>query len=106
MIRWGLLSTARIKRRVLEGSAETDDADVVAVASRDARRAEAYAQANGIPEAYGSYEALLADTAVEAVYVSLPNAMHAAWVMKALSAGKHVLCEKPLTMSAADTATL
>ena len=102
MIRWGLLSTASINRRVLEGVAETEDAEVVAVASRNPRRAKAYAQANGIPQAYGSYEALLADPAVEAVYVSLPNALHVEWTLRALEAGKHVLCEKPFSRRAAE----
>jgi D-xylose 1-dehydrogenase (NADP+, D-xylono-1,5-lactone-forming) len=102
MIRWGLLSTASINRFVLEGIAETDDAEVAAVASRDGWKAEAYAQANGIPQAYGSYEALLADPAVEAVYVSLPNALHVEWTLRALEAGKHVLCEKPFSRQPAE----
>ena len=97
MIRWGLLSTARINRRVLEGAAETDRAEVIAVASRDAVRAETYAREHEIPKAYGSYEALLEDPDVEAVYVSLPNALHVEWTLRALEAGKHVLCEKPFS---------
>ena len=97
MISWGLLSTARINRLVLEGAAETGEVDVVAVASRDAQRAESYAREHGIPRAYGSYQALLEDLDVEAVYISLPNALHVEWTLRALEAGKHVLCEKPFS---------
>jgi D-xylose 1-dehydrogenase (NADP+, D-xylono-1,5-lactone-forming) len=95
--RWGFLSTARINRLILEAAAETDEADVVAVASRDARRAEAYAREHGIAKAHGSYEALLEDPSIEAVYISLPNALHVEWTLRALEAGKHVLCEKPFS---------
>jgi xylose dehydrogenase (NAD/NADP) len=97
VIRWGVLSTARINRRVLEGAAEAGGAEVVAVASRDAVRAEAYAREHEIPTAYGSYEALLEDPDVQAVYISLPNALHVEWTLRALEAGKHVLCEKPFS---------
>jgi D-xylose 1-dehydrogenase (NADP+, D-xylono-1,5-lactone-forming) len=96
-VTWGILSTARINRLVLAGAAETDRADVIAVASRDATRAESYAREHGIERAYGSYEALLEDPDVEAVYIPLPNALHVEWAVHALQAGKHVLCEKPLT---------
>ena len=96
-MRLGLLSTANINRAILGGAAESDRVDVVAVGSRDAERARAYADEHGIPTAHGSYEALLADPDVDAVYVSLPNGMHHAWTMHALAAGKHVLCEKPYT---------
>ena len=96
-MRIGLLSTANINRAILAGAAKTDRVDVVAVASRDAGRAEAYAAEHGIATAHGSYEALLADPDVDAVYISLPNGMHHEWTMKALAAGKHVLCEKPYT---------
>ncbi len=91
-MRLGLLSTANINRRILEAGA-----DVVAVASRDESRARAYARENEIERAHGSYEALLADPDVDAVYVSLPNGLHVEWSIKALEAGKHVLCEKPLS---------
>jgi len=97
-MRWGLLSTARINGAILHAG----NADVVAVASRDAGRAERYAAAHGIPRAHGSYEALLADPDVEIVYVSLPNSLHLPWAIRALEAGKHVLCEKPLSRRAAD----
>ena len=96
-MRLGLLSTANINRAILAGAAKTDRVDVVAVGSRDAQRAEAYAAEHGIATAHGSYQALLADPDVEAVYISLPNGMHHEWTMRALSAGKHVLCEKPYT---------
>ena len=96
-MRLGLLSTANINRAILAGAARTGRVDVVAVASRDAGRADAYAAEHGIATAHGSYEALLADPDVEAVYISLPNGMHHEWTMRALSAGKHVLCEKPYT---------
>jgi predicted dehydrogenase len=96
-MRIGLLSTANINQAVLGGAADTDAAEVVAVASRDEERARAYADEHGLARAHGSYEALLEDPEVDAVYVSLPNALHVEWSIKALEAGKHVLCEKPLS---------
>jgi D-xylose 1-dehydrogenase (NADP+, D-xylono-1,5-lactone-forming) len=96
-LRLGLLSTANINRMVIAGAQATSDVRVVAVASRDAARAEEYAREHGIPRAHGSYEALLADPDVEGVYISLPNSMHVDWSVRALEAGKHVLCEKPLS---------
>jgi D-xylose 1-dehydrogenase (NADP+, D-xylono-1,5-lactone-forming) len=96
-VRWGFLSTANINAKLLAGAAESDRVDVVAVASRDTARADAYAREHGIERAHGSYEALLEDTEVEAVYISLPNSMHVDWSIRALEAGKHVLCEKPLS---------
>jgi D-xylose 1-dehydrogenase (NADP+, D-xylono-1,5-lactone-forming) len=96
-VAWGLISTARINDLVLAGARASDRVDVVAVASRDRARAEAYARERGIGRAHGSYEALLADADVEAVYISLPNSMHVEWSVQALEAGKHVLIEKPLT---------
>jgi D-xylose 1-dehydrogenase (NADP+, D-xylono-1,5-lactone-forming) len=95
-VRLGLLSTARINRAIIGAAAKTDAVEVVAVASRDAERAEAYAREHAIPRSHGSYEALLADPEVDAVYVSLPNSLHVEWTLRALEAGKHVLCEKPL----------
>jgi len=101
-VAWGLLSTAPINRSILGAAGATDRADVVAVASRDSARAEAYAGEHGIERAYGSYEELLADGDVEAVYISVPNGMHVEWTMRALEAGKHVLCEKPLSRRVED----
>ena len=94
-VRWGLLGTARINDAILEGARQATRAQVVAVGSRDQGRAEAYAAEKGLPIAHGSYQALLADPGVDAVYISLPNALHHPWTMAALRAGKHVLCEKP-----------
>jgi xylose dehydrogenase (NAD/NADP) len=99
---FGFLSTAHINRLVLAGARESDRVDVVAVASRDLARAEAYARENGIEHAHGSYEDLLSDPDVEAVYISLPNSLHVEWSIRALEAGKHVLCEKPLSRRAED----
>jgi xylose dehydrogenase (NAD/NADP) len=101
-LRWGVLSTARINELVLAGARASEQAEVLAVASRDDARAAAYAREHGIERAYGSYDALLADPQVEAVYISLPNALHVEWTIRALEAGKHVLCEKPLARRAAD----
>src|SRR5436190_3299847 len=95
-MRLGILPTARINRAVLTGARLSDRVEVVAVASRDAARAEAYAREHEIERAHGSYEALLEDPAVDAVYISLPNSLHVLWSIRALEAGKHVLCEKPL----------
>ena len=96
-VRWGILSTARINELVLAGARASDRVDVVAVGSRDRARAEAYAREHGIERAHGSYRELIEDPEVEAVYVSLPNDGHVEWSIEALEAGKHVLCEKPLT---------
>ena len=93
----GLLSTANINRLIIAGARASAAVHVVAVASRDAGRAEAYAREHGIERAHRSYEALLADPDVEAVYVSLPNSLHVEWSLRALGAGKHVLCEKPFS---------
>lgn len=101
-VRWGALSTARINRPILEGARRSDRVDFIAVASRDEARALAYAREHGIERAYGSYEALLDDADIEAVYVSLPNSLHMEWTMRALAAGKHVLCEKPFSRRARD----
>jgi xylose dehydrogenase (NAD/NADP) len=96
-LRLGLLSTAKINGAIIRGAGHTDAVEVVAVASRDGERARAYASEHGIPRAHDSYEDLLADPEVDAVYISLPNSMHVDWSIRALEAGKHVLCEKPLT---------
>jgi len=91
----GLLSTARINDFILSAADASDRVEVAAVASRDGARAQAYARERGIPTAHASYEALLADDGIDAVYVSLPNRLHHEWTLAALDAGKHVLCEKP-----------
>ena len=91
-LRLGLLSTADINRKLLGGARVAEGVEVVAVASRDLERAEAYAAEHGLGRAHGSYEALLADPEVDAVYVSLPNSLHVPWSIRALEAGKHVLC--------------
>jgi D-xylose 1-dehydrogenase (NADP+, D-xylono-1,5-lactone-forming) len=96
-VRWGVLSTARINEKLLAGAALAGGVDVVAVGSRDRARAEAYAAEHGIARAHGSYEELLADPDVEAVYIPLPNSLHVEWSIQALEAGKHVLCEKPMS---------
>jgi predicted dehydrogenase len=101
-VRFGVLSTAKINDLVLEGARLSDLIDVVALASRDHARAEAYARAHAIERAYNGYEALLADSELDAVYISLPNSLHVDWSVRALEAGKHVLCEKPLDRRPAD----
>ena len=101
-VTWGIVSTADINRKVIPGAHASDKVELVGVASRDQDRAETYARDWDIPRAYGSYEALLADPDIEAVYISLPNTLHAEWSIKALDAGKHVLCEKPFTRHPAE----
>jgi D-xylose 1-dehydrogenase (NADP+, D-xylono-1,5-lactone-forming) len=96
-VKWGIVSTANINRNVIPGAHASDKVELVAVGSRDQAKADAYAHEWKIPRAYGSYEALLADPDVEAVYISLPNTLHVEWSIKALEAGKHVLCEKPFS---------
>ena len=96
-VRWGILSTADINRKVIPGAKASPKVDLVGVASRTQDRAEQYASWWEIPRAYGGYEALLADDEIDAVYISLPNTLHVEWSIKALEAGKHVLCEKPLS---------
>ncbi len=102
-LRWGILSSADIARRkVIPGMKKARRCRVVAIASRDAERGRRAAAELGIPTAYHSYEALLADPQVDAVYIPLPNHLHADWTIAALQSGKHVLCEKPLALTAAD----
>ena len=102
-LRWGILSTADIARtKVVPGFRRAARCEVVAIASRGGDRATSVAAELGIPRAHGSYEALLADPEVDAVYIPLPNHLHAEWTIAAARAGKHVLCEKPLAMTAAD----
>jgi D-xylose 1-dehydrogenase (NADP+, D-xylono-1,5-lactone-forming) len=95
-VRWGLLSTARINEAIMTGAAGTETTEIVAVASRDQERADVYAAEHSLARAHGSYEALLEDGDVEVVYNSLPNSLHVEWTIRALKAGKHVLCEKPM----------
>jgi predicted dehydrogenase len=102
-LRWGILSTADIARgKVVPGIRKAERCEIVAIASRDAQRAAQVAAELDIPRAHPSYEALLADPDVDAVYVPLPNHLHAAWSIAAARAGKHVLCEKPLALTSAD----
>jgi xylose dehydrogenase (NAD/NADP) len=113
-IRWGLLSTAGIGRLVIEATQSrsaqggaghgSGRARFTAVASRDAARAAAFAASAGLTTSHGTYEELIASDEIDAVYVALPNAMHTAWTIRALQAGKHVLCEKPFAATADDAA--
>ena len=101
-LRWGLLGAARINRALIPPLRASERNELVAVASRDLQKAETYAKEKGIPRALGSYEALLADPAIDVVYNPLPNRLHAEWTIKAAQAGKHVLCEKPLALTVAE----
>ena len=101
-LRWGVLGTARIIRKTVPALRATKNGSVAGIASRSEEKADEYAAKYDIPQAFGSYEALLESPEIDAVYVTLPNALHHEWVVKALRAGKHVLCEKPLAMSAAE----
>ncbi len=101
-VRWGLLSTAKINAALIGPLQTAARSQLAAVASRDHGKAAAYAAEHHIPKAFGSYEDLLADPEIDAVYISLPNSMHAEWTIKAAQAGKHVLCEKPLVVSLAE----
>ena len=96
-VKWGIISTADINRKVIPGAQASPKVDLIGVASRVKARAEEYARQWEIERAYGSYESLLADPDIEAVYISLPNTLHCEWSIRALEAGKHVLCEKPLS---------
>jgi len=106
-VRWGVLGAARIAvNKVVPGTQRAANAEVVAIASRRPEAAATAAADLNIPRHYGSYDALLADAEVDAVYIPLPNDAHVPWSLKALDAGKHVLCEKPLALSAAEAQTL
>ena len=99
-VRWGILSVAAIGlKKVIPAMQRGNETEIVAIASRDAGRATEAARALGIPKAYGSYEELLADPDVEVIYNPLPNHLHVPWSIKCAEAGKHVLCEKPLSMT-------
>jgi predicted dehydrogenase len=106
-LRWGVLSTANIGlKKVLPGMMKGTLCSVDAIASRDLAKAQAAASALGIPRAYGSYEELLADPDIDAIYNPLPNQLHVPWTIQAAEAGKHVLCEKPLSLTAAEAKSL
>ncbi len=100
MLRWGLVSTARINDRLIDAINRSDRSTLAAVASRSPGRAETYSKEHSVPLSYGSYEELMESDSVDAVYISLPNHLHAEWAIAALESGKHVLCEKPLALSA------
>ncbi|MCC6580421.1 MAG: Gfo/Idh/MocA family oxidoreductase [Phycisphaeraceae bacterium] len=99
-LQWGIIGTGNIANQFAAGVAQSHRTTLAAVASRSMEKATSFAAKYAVPAAYGDYESLLRDPAVEAVYVSLPNAMHHEWTIRALRAGKHVLCEKPLASNA------
>jgi xylose dehydrogenase (NAD/NADP) len=101
-MRWGILGAARINRSIIPALRAAAGHTLDAVASRDADRAAAYAAEWGIPRSFAGYDALLADPGIDAVYIPLPNHLHADWTVRAAQAGKHVLCEKPLALSVAE----
>lgn len=105
-VRWGILGVARIGRRVVPAMQRASHCAVVAIASRDERKAADAAARLGIPQAYGSYEALLEDPEIDAIYNPLPNHLHVPWTIRAAEAGKHVLCEKPIALNAPEARTL
>src|SRR5664279_1141085 len=106
-VRWGVLGVARIAtKKVIPGMQKGEWCDIAAIASRDPHKAQAAASELGIPKAYGSYEELLQDPEIEAVYNPLPNQLHVPWTIKAAEAGKQVLCEKPLGLNAGDARAL
>ena len=106
-INWGVLGTAKIGlNKVIPAMQAGRHCSVTAIASRDGERARVAAKQMGIPKAYGSYEDLLADTEVEAVYIPLPNHLHVPWSIRSLAAGKHVLCEKPIGLNAGEAQQL
>jgi D-xylose 1-dehydrogenase (NADP+, D-xylono-1,5-lactone-forming) len=97
-LRWGIIGPGRIAPRIVRALSQSERGELVAVASRDPARAKAFADRFGVEQSFGSYEAFLEASDVDVVYVSLPNHLHAAWTIRALEAGKHVLCEKPLAL--------
>jgi xylose dehydrogenase (NAD/NADP) len=98
-LRWGIIGPGRIAPRLVRGIGACARGELVGVASRDRERASAFASAHGIPRSFGSYDELLADPGIDVVYIALPNHLHAPWTIRALEAGKHVLCEKPLALT-------
>ena len=106
-VRWGVLSTSNIGRAaVIPAIQQSTNGELVAIASRDPRRARDYAASLGVSRSYGSYEALLSSKDIDAVYIPLPNSLHRKWVIKAAEAKKHVLCEKPLAMNTVECAEM
>src|SRR6188768_4272089 len=106
-LRWGVLGVAGIAtRKVIPAMQKGEWSTVTAIASRDLAKARAAAAGLGIPHAYGSYEELIADPEIEAIYNPLPNHLHVPWTVRAAEAGKHVLCEKPIALSASEARTL
>ncbi len=105
-LRWGILGTGNIATVFAKGLADSKTGALVAVGSRSTASAEAFGKAFGILQCHGSYEALLADPAVQAVYISMPHPLHAEWAIRAAEAGKHVLCEKPLGMNHAEATAI
>lgn len=106
-VKWGILSTAKIGReKVIPAMQQAELCDIVAIASRNIESAKAEGGKLNIPKAYGSYEELLADKDVEAIYIPLPNHLHVEWAIKCLEAGKHVLCEKPIGLNSAEAQQL
>jgi predicted dehydrogenase len=106
-VSWGVLGVAKIgMEKVIPAMQKGEHTSVDAIASRDGARAKQAAQSLGIAKSYGSYEALLADPAIEAIYNPLPNELHVPWTIRALEAGKHVLCEKPIALDAREAQTL
>jgi predicted dehydrogenase len=106
-VKWGILSTAKIGvKKVIPAMKSAQHVEVAAIASRNEDRAKQVANELGIPKTHGSYEALLADPEIEAVYIPLPNHLHVEWSIKALEAGKHVLCEKPIGLNVSEAIEL
>ena len=106
-VRWGVLSTANIGvKKVIPAMQQGELSTVTAIASRDLAKARSVAAGLNIPTAYGSYEELLADPNIDAIYNPLPNQLHVPWTIRAAEAGKHVLCEKPLSMTLAEAKSL
>ena len=107
MFRWGVLSTAKIGREhVIPGIVKSDNGILAGIASRDLAKAEALARHFGAHKAYGSYEALLASPDIDGIYIPLPTSQHVEWTIKAADAGKHVLCEKPISLRASEIQSL
>ena len=105
-VRWGILSTANIGKKVGRAIQNSSNAELIAIASRTEERATSWAEKNDVPIAYGSYEDLLSDDTIDAVYIPLPPSMHAEWTIRAAEVGKHVLCEKPLSTNSGEATAM